>query len=202
MTIGGVRVYPQTTKVERGAGGTPIFCHGRISHEVTDFYYLFSPMMHQWSGSYLATEFAVDLDEVTGEATPVAEVQALGRSIAAMDMERQLMVLQAATFNEWGKELHFFHGALIPVFWEIPDTELLRKFYWDETYMLSSANWPPPLRAVLHLYDDVYWELYSSLEADLQNFIRVHRDNPRLRLYHVELDAEYPTPSNKPLIQV
>jgi hypothetical protein len=55
------------------------------------------------------------------------------------------------------------------------------------------------MRAVLHMWDDIYWQLFSTVRSDIDFLIQVHADDPRLDLYYVDFDKEYPDPSNEEL---
>jgi hypothetical protein len=65
MKIQGIRIYPQSVEVVRGVGA-PIFVHGSVSDDYSDFFYAFRPLAALWRGHVFANDFAVGYDERGG----------------------------------------------------------------------------------------------------------------------------------------
>jgi hypothetical protein len=55
------------------------------------------------------------------------------------------------------------------------------------------------MRAVLHMWDDIYWQLFSVNRSDIDLLVRAHIGDPKLEMYFVDFDREYPDPSNQKL---
>jgi hypothetical protein len=81
----------------------------------------------------------------------------------------------------------------------MPSFDLLKRLYWDSTFQLLAATWPPTMRAMLHMWDDIYWQLFSAMRSDIDDLVRVHSGDPKLKMYYVDIDREYPNPSNQEL---
>jgi len=52
------------------------------------------------------------------------------------------------------------------------------------------------MRALLHMWDDIYWQLFTTERSDLDFLIRAHAGDTRLKMYYVDFDREFPDPSN------
>jgi hypothetical protein len=110
-----------------------------------------------------------------------------------------LMLLRGDDFLHWGSAMHFCEGAFLPIFRQPPSFDLLKRLYWSRDFHLTSATWPSDMRAVLHMWDDIYWQIFTTEPADLESLIRAHTGDPRLKMYWVNFDREYPDPSNQTL---
>jgi hypothetical protein len=49
------------------------------------------------------------------------------------------------------------------------------------------------------MWDDIYWQLFTTDPADLDILIQAHTSDPKLKMYFVDLDREFPDPSNEEL---
>lgn len=86
-------------------------------------------------------------------------------------------------------------GAFLPIFREQPTFDLLKTL----DFSLTSESWPQHMRAVLHMWDGIYWQLFTTERSDIDNLLRVHAGDPKLKMYFVDFDHEYPDPSNQEL---
>ena len=199
MKIHGVRIYPQSVETAQGKGA-PIFIHGRVSKDCSDFFYIFRSVADLWRGHFFANEFAVSYDEKMRLEDPMPELrETYGTSLVTADVNSQLLLLKGDDFERWGASMHFCEGALLPIFSEPPKFELLQKIYWGRDFRLSSKSWPTHMRGLLHMWDDIYWQYFSTERSDIDALLRKHADDSKLKLYLVDLDEEFPNPSNKEL---
>ncbi len=199
MKIHGLRIYPQSVKIIQGVGA-PIFVHGRVSNHCSDFFYIFRPLASLWRGHLFANEFGVSLNENGTLDDPIPQLrERFGSSLFATDLDSQLMLLRGDDFAAWGASLYSSEGAFLPIFKETPTFTLLKRLYWSRDFRLTSDTWPSQMRAVLHMWDDVYWQLFTTNREDLDVLIRVHTGDPKLKMYSVDFDREYPDPSNNEL---
>lgn len=197
--IHGVRIYPDSVTVLAG-DGAPILVHGAVDDDCTDFFYIFRDLAPLWRGHYFVKDFSICYDERGQLEDPMIKLRQLyGASLLAADVKTQLAILRGDDFLEWGAELRVYQGALLPIFREIPPFDLLGRLFWDRTSRLSAATWPPAMRAVLHMWDDLYWQCFSTVASDVDALARAHRGDAKLRMFHVDLDLEYPDPSNQEL---
>ena len=197
MRIHGVRVYPKSVQVVRGVGA-PIFVHGRVSEECSDFFYIFRPTARLWKGHLFVDDFGV-----TQGVDPLPELrEQYGHHLADADVDSQLLLLWGEGFLKWAAELYTVGGAFLPVLRELVPFERLKELYWQPQFRLNAETWPSEMRAVLHLWDDVYWQLFSTERSDIDLLVRAHAGDPKLDLYYVDFDKEYPNPSNQPLTPV
>ena len=95
--------------------------------------------------------------------------------------------------------MYFCEGAFLPIFRAPPTFDLLKRLYWSRDFRLTSDTCPSEMRAVLHMWDGIYWQLFTTERTDLDILIRVHSGDPKLKMYTVDFDREYPDPSNQEL---
>ena len=194
MEIHGVRIYPKSVRVVRG-NGAPIFVHGRVDESVSDFFYIFRPIAYLWYGHLFLNAFGVTL----GEDPLPGLREEYGTALADFDVESQLLLLRGDDFRTWGARHYTVEGAFLPILRYPVPFERLKRLYWDPAFHLTTQTWPEEVRAVLHMWDDVYWQLFSTERSDVDLLVRAHADDPRLSMYYVDFDREYPDPSNQPL---
>ncbi len=196
MKIHGLRIYPQSVEVVKG-DGAPIFVHGSVADDCSDFFYTFRALAPVWRGHFFAKDFGVSYGENGRLEDPVPSLkEAFSSAFVAADLDSQLMLLKGDDFPRWGASMYFCEGAFLPIFPERPGFSLLKQLYWSRDFRLTSDTWPKEMRAVLHMWDDMYWQLFTIDPADLALLIRVHSGDPKLKMYFVDLDREYPDPSN------
>jgi hypothetical protein len=200
MKIHGLRIYPQSIEVT-GRKNTTIFIHGQVSEECSDFLYIFRCMASTWQDLVFTETFGIAFDEEFDlEDSLVGLRGKYGASFIDTDLDGDLILLRGGDFASWGKTMQFCEGALLPIFRERPSFDLLERFYRDNDFILTSENWPSELRAILHMWDDIYWQMFTTVRSDLDVLIRSHIDDSKLKLYSVEFDREYPDPSNQKLL--
>lgn len=198
MLVHGLRLYPQTVQIVRGVDA-PIYLHGRLAEAASDFWTIFHPIVPMLQGRIAVASFGVAYDENFEMEDPWPALrEQFGASLLDATLDGQLMLLDGDGFVDWGLHHADVCGCL-PIFDQRPDHDLARRVYWDHQAPLSSANWPAELRAIIHNWDDIYWQIFSTDPSDIATLIRAHAHDARLKLFRVELDREYPDPSNRPL---
>jgi hypothetical protein len=195
MKIHGLRIYPQSVEVIRG-NGAPIFVHGSVSEDCSDFFYTFRPLASMLRGFLVANDFTPSMDDRGRLEDPIPGLRnEFGSSLVAVDLENQVVSLRGDGFESWGAMLNFCEGAFLPVFRDPPSVEL-KRLCWRRDVRLTSQNWPGELRAVMHMWDDIYWQFFTTDRSDLDILINKHAGDPKLEMYLVDFDREYPDPSN------
>ncbi|HEX8237899.1 MAG TPA: hypothetical protein VF600_18305 [Abditibacteriaceae bacterium] len=198
MKIHGVRVYPQSVRRVQN-NGTSIFLHGRVS-DVSDFFYIFRPTAPLWKGHIFADAFCVSFDLNGNREDPVPHLrERYGTSLMGADVDSKLLLLCGDDFLKWAVHSYHVEGAFLPIFNEVPSFDDLKRVYWEQDFSLSSVSWPSGMRALLHMWDDIYWQLFSTERSDIDFLVQTHAGDPRLEMYYVDFDKEYPDPSNQPL---
>ncbi|MDJ0847384.1 MAG: hypothetical protein QNK04_03280 [Myxococcota bacterium] len=192
--IRGVRIQPDSTQVGQVAGA-PIFFHGRVSEDCSDFWYIFRCMVPVFDGLLVADEFSGGLDESGNrvEQRPLLEAR-YGRHLAACDEQHQLMLLRGSGFMSWGRSRDFCQGAFLPVFDEAPSSDTLHQLFRGSDAEIRSGAWPDPMRALIHMWDDIYWEYYSREPSDIDRLLLAHQDDRNLTLHGVDIREDYPNP--------
>jgi hypothetical protein len=199
MKIHGLRIYPQSVDILEG-DGAPIFVHGSVSDDCSDFYYIFRPTAHLWCGHFFANDFGVSYEDNGRLKNPVPGLRKeFGANFVTGHLDIQTLVLRGDGFDNWGRQMNFCEAAYLPIFRETPTFELLKRVCWDPKFRLASETWPNEMRAMLHMWDDMYWQLFTTNRSDLDALIRAHTGDPKIKMYSVELDREFPDPSNQEL---
>ncbi|WP_165228328.1 hypothetical protein [Aquisphaera insulae] len=192
MEIHGLRLYPQTIRTVRGAGA-PIFVHGRLSDDCNDFLSIFRPLAPRWRTHTFVTSFDVAGGE---DALPGLREQ-FGPSLIDVQLDSQLMFLRGDDLG-WA-DGHSDLCYRLGIFREVPTFDLARCLFWDIDFRLTPDTWPLGLTSLVHCWDDMYWQLFSTDRADVEALVEAHDGDPRLAMYLVDLEREYPDPSNQEL---
>ena len=196
--IHGVRIYPDSVDTVPGEGAT-IYVHGSVSKDCSDFFYIFRPLADLWRDHYFAKDFTVTYGE-NGREDPMPDLRAAyGPSLVNADIDSQMAILRGDDFLEWGASYYAVGGALLPVFSRVPSFDVLTELFWSPTFRLTADTWPENCRAMLHMWDDIYWQLFTTVRTDVDRLVTAHSADPLLRIYSVDLEKEYPDPSNLPL---
>jgi hypothetical protein len=199
MKIYGLRIYPQSVEVVRGDGPT-MYVHGSVSEDCSDFFYVFRSLATAWGGHLFAKDFDMSYDENMKLEDPMPGLrEQFGLGLVAADQASQVLLLRGDEFEQWGADMYFCEGAFLPMFREQPSFELLKRLYWGRDFQLTSETWPVQMRAFLHMWDDIYWQIFTTEYSDIDALLRLHAGDTKLKMYYVDLDREYPDPSNQEL---
>jgi len=174
-----------------------MFVHGRLAEDRSDFEYIFHPLESTLLGHFVVRDFAVNLQEGGRKINPIPQLRAeYGSSFYDADLEGQILIIRGDGFSTWAPQYYSGEGAFLPVFREAPSFDLLRRMLWDREFKLSSKTWPTGMRSLLHNWDDMFWQLFSVERADVDLLVRIHSADPKLKMFFVDLDREFPNPSN------
>ena len=161
---------------------------------------LFSPLADAWRDCVFVNEFSTCLnaDGTVQDSLPSLRAK-YGDAFIDADVAKGLVLLRGDRFPSWGPALHSGEGALLPVFYGEPSFSLAGDLYWDRQFRLTCDTWPSRLRALLQMWDGVYWQLFTTERSDIDTLIRAHQTDPISKMFFVDLDREYPDPSNTEL---
>jgi hypothetical protein len=159
---------------------------------------IFRPVAAAWCGHIFANDFGVNInaDGTLGDPLPALGNQ-YGPALVATDVTRQLVLLRGDDFCRWGASLSYNEGALLPIFRDAPPFELLSRLYWGRDFRLTPDTWPNNMRALLQMWDGAYWQIFTTERSDIDALIRAHAGDQKFMMYFVDLDREYPDPSNQ-----
>lgn len=161
---------------------------------------IFAPAAPAWRGHVFANTFGVIVNSQLEVEDPLPGLRAqYGSALLAADVKSQFALLRGDDFCRWGKALSFCEGALLQIFREAPPFELLTQLYYGRKFRLTSKTWPKKMRAVLHMWDGVYWQIFTTERLDVDAVINAHAGDLNLKMFVVDLEREYPDPSNEPL---
>ena len=195
MKIHGVRIYINCQTVL--AVDAPMYIHDSLCHECNDFYFLFHPMAERWRGLLMADTFSATSNQQGGKEDPTPRLrEQFGASLVAADLNTQFMLLQGDNFLQWAPTMTYCEGAFLPIFQEAPGFDVLYELFQN----LTSATWPARMKALVHMWDDAYWQFFSPDPSEIEFLIQAHaRQKRKLEMYYVDFDREYPDPSNEDL---
>ena len=193
--IRGLRIQPDSTMV--GQGAVPMLFHGNVSEDCSDFWYIFRCMVPVFDGLLFADSLGVvyEYDESGNRVEQRALLGArYGRHVAACDEQRQLILLQGSGFMSWGMDRRFCQGAFVPLFGEAPSFDTVDELFRGSDEAIRSGAWPDEMRALMYMWDDIYWEYYTREPSDIDRLLLAHQDDRNLKLYRVDIGEDYPNP--------
>lgn len=198
MQIHGVRIYPKSVSVVPGKGA-PIFVHDRIDNDISDFFYIFRHTAPLWQNHLFVSDFGITYPSPPFKKVLADLQEQYGSSMIEADIKSQLLLLQGDDFLTWAAQFYTYEAAFLPILREVVPFSDLDSLYWKKNFQLTSETWPPFLRGVLHMWDDIYWQLFSTERSDIDFLIQSHASDANLAMYYVDFDKEYPDPSNERL---
>lgn len=83
----------------------------------------------------------------------------------------------------------------------LPFDELAR-WYFGGAEELGAKAWPRSLKCVLAEWDDTFWQFFARDVGLVEQLKRVHRRDPRIRMFEADIRDEYPSPSGEALVEV
>ena len=196
--IHGIRVYVASTKIVQGVDA-PICIHDDVCGEHSDLFYIFRLLAPAFRGHFVADDFLLSYGQDGQLVDPLPRLRELyGPSLLDADISSQIMLLDGDGFEQWSEWMRNDGWAFLPVFQDRPSYAVLRQVFWGHP-RLDSESWPANMRALLHLRDGVYWQCFSIDRADIDVLVRAHAGDPKLDIYYVDFDCEYPDPSGQEL---
>ena len=177
----------------------PMKVHGLRIYR-NDLLGIFRPVAAAWRGHIFANDFGVNInaDGTLEDPLPALGSQ-YGPALVAADVRRQLVLLRGDDFCRWGASLSGNEGALLPIFRDAPPLELLSRLYWGPDFRLTPYTWPANMRALLQMWDGAYWQIFTTERSDIDALIHAHAGDQKFKMYFVDLEHEYPDPSNQEL---
>ena len=163
---------------------------------------IFRPVAAAWRGHIFANDFGVNVnaDGTLEDPLPALGSQ-YGPALVAADVTRQLVLLRGDDFCRWGASLSYNEvRKLLPIFRDAPPFELLSRLYWGSDFRLTPDTWPNNMRALLQMWDGaVLADLHDRAVGDIDVLIRAHAGDQKFKMFFVDLEREYPDPSNQEL---
>jgi len=197
MIIHGVRFYPQTVSTTTTPAGKILF-HGRLSKKYSDLYYIFRPLTAAWADLILEIHCARLSESGDDAQAPERLHERFGAELEELDFERRTAFVRGSSFPAWAPNAHSIQADLIRIFDRVPSPQC-RKRLDSAAFRLRPSKWPKELRAVIQMWDDIYWQLFTPVESYIETLISSHSNDPLLKAYHVDLTDEFPEPGDKKL---
>jgi hypothetical protein len=188
--VAGLRFYRKSVCVESNRG-TPVFRHGSIESGRSDFDLIFRCLYPRWIRKVFVDPYCSGDDEYISElkgkfgdkllwATPATSVRAF----------------RATALDSLGFGIPEFDSCELLVYNIQPNASLTFEELAIPQYADGRNEWRDGLHCVLHNFDGVYWELFSTDQGDYRKLLETHSQNGALTMYWVDFQADYPTPRN------
>ena len=162
------------------------------SETCNDIQRLFDGMAGHFKQYGFTDEFGINYND---DPRKVA-VGLYGAHLLEVCDKSQVALISGERFRKWMAESNVYEGF----FHMVVRLEEEREGWTDDIYhSLNTRTWPSWLVAVIHMWDDSYWEFYSREKALVDGFFELHRLNQSLDLFRVELDLDFPDPRNTTL---
>lgn len=161
---------------------------------------IFAPAATAWRGHIFANDFGLIVNSQGKIDDPLPALrEQYGPALLAADVRSQFALLRGDDFCRWVKAVRFCEGAWLPIFREAPPFELLTQLCYSRKFRLTPKTWPKRMRALLHMWDGVYWQIFTTERSDVDAVIRAHEGKTDFKMFVVDLEREYPDPSDEPL---
>jgi hypothetical protein len=168
----------------------PIFVHGQIEAGRSDFDVIFRCLYERWKNLYVLSEHW-RFDAGSRQET----LRHIRAGLVWANGETSLVLHRAKVLARRGRRMQEFEGNTLFLFAEPP----LDALAWDEYLAMfgyGGRSYPSGMIGVLHNFDGIYWEYYSSDQTELDRLLLQHRQSKSLQIYQVEFGADFPTPRN------
>jgi hypothetical protein len=188
----GLRFYRSSVRQTRG-NGVPILVHGQIEPGRSDFDVIFRCLYPRWKPLCILSEHWRFEPEQRRDM-----LRHVRGGMIWANGDTSLILHHARVLERRGRSMQEFEGNTLLLYAEPPPETLS----WEEYLCIAGhgeRSYPAAIRTVLHNFDGIYWEIYSTDPSDLDLLISEHRGNDALQMFRVEFGADFPTPGNRSL---
>ena len=201
-TTTGIRFYRSSVTVETN-GGTPIFSHGTIEPDISDFDHIFRPLYPEWVDLILLDEneswmMPCDLSDEEelrwNRDIESYRIKSPTEGEDAFLMSARTPLILARIFERFGKFVEEFQGSGYTLCGsDVPYSEVQKaeRRIWQSN---CPNELPECVDTLLHNWDGVYWEIFAKNERHLDLLIGAHAHSKNLTMYWVSLADDFPIP--------
>ena len=186
--VRGLRFYRSSIR-RVDEGGTPMFLHGQIEPDRSDFDLIFRPLYPRYEGKFMLSAHEIFSADTQEES--LANVQ---RRLVWANGRTSLMVHDASALDFMGPTMEEFQGKDLLIWNDLPHPSMTWQDYLGIVYAPGERRWPPSLHCLLHCWDGIYWEIFTTDESELRELLKAHRDRAALQIFHVDFALDYPNP--------
>lgn len=188
--IYGLRFYRASVKKVEGRSGSPIFIHGRLEDNRSDFDFIFS-CLYQAVGDYVFVENTSEPFAAYGEEYWAHALETLPDRTGYT--EHKIGMMPASVLESYGRGVSddwtaiLFEQGIIG----LKQMAAITNPAGEEAFSSCKAA-----KVIFHNWDGVYWEIYCKDNRLIQHLLHSHRSNANLRIYKVDFKLDYPDPRN------
>jgi hypothetical protein len=192
----GIRFYPSSILVEWD-DGTPLFIHGTVQKQRSNFDLIFEPLYPLWKDCVLFDHDA-DLFRIFDPDLTEQQEAHLYNRLDSYVIERYYgrarRLMACAVFGEFGRYVYEFEGTGFCVF--EPGTSIEQAVSIDNEIwgQASPQSLPQGVVCLLQNWDGVFWQIFSSSPDYLKVLQAAHGGSQVLSPYWVELAQDFPSP--------
>lgn len=200
MKIPGIRFYPTSITVDSD-GGAPIFLHGTVEEDRSNFDLIFKPLYPMWENFIFLDEddsiriFDNELSEEEEESlygemkNYILDSRKNGEGQSTSDLYRCVI------FEKFGKYVYEFEGGGFCLLREGTSLEraleIEAQIWWPKEKL---TELPEEVVCLIQNWDGVFWQIFTKEDAYLEKLCAVHCNFDALPAYWVELSKDYPNP--------
>lgn len=193
MRVYGIRVCPQSWLLPQSEGESE-------GENTTDFWYIFKHLAPRWPDCYFAAGFETVSTNRSGIEDPIQALrERYGPDFLAANLQRQTLLLRWAAFELWAVSKLSNEGFAVDVFKGPLSSGDADRLFRPNGLRSISGHWRPNQQAIIHCWDDIYWQMFTTDRSAINELIRIHDGDAKLKLYAVDFAHEFPEPSNREL---
>lgn len=185
--IHGIRIYPQTV-TEHNSGGVSLYTHVPLDDQKSEFECIFYPLWDYLDGKIVALDFYSMIGQ-----DPLPELkEKYGNAIKRVDEENHVVFLDGSLVSLWAHSVLVSEFASLAVFKKCPEGSLTQSLFRSLHFKLSSANWPDSLLLAIHMWEDVYWQIFAPEGNVLNDMVKgLSVQGDCFEIYETNLENEY-----------
>jgi len=199
MKIFGIRFYPTSIPVDSN-GDAPIFLHGTVEDNRSDFDLIFEPFYSMWEDFVFLDDdrsiriFDSKLSEEEEESLYAEMDSYILDSRKNGEWQSDSNLVKSSIFQKFGKYVYEFEGGGFCLLRE--GTPLDRALEIDHQIWAPERleDLPEEVICLIQNWDGVFWQIFTKEVTYLQKLCAVHGNSEALPAYWVELSKDFPNP--------
>jgi hypothetical protein len=199
MPVLGIRFYPTSFSVESGIGA-PIFVHGTVDHNRSDFDLIFEPLYSDWEGSLFLDQDGIirisdsELSEEEEDGLTAEMESYIHEERKNSNEHIKSKLVNSSVFRRFGRYVYEFEGAgfcLLRIGTTLEKAIEIERYVWSRE---SLDDLPSEAICLIQNWDGVFWQIFTKDPNLLQRLCDTHCNNASLPAYWVELSKDFPIP--------
>lgn len=191
--IHGIRLYPKADKAITGSDGSRLYVHRGFDGEKSDFEFVIGPIAEFLNGLWLESQIGLSYNQ-NGSFDIQYGIDSARLMPSIIYFPIQVAVYKVNELASWSRSVSPSEGACYKFYTKQPDyRNFTRKDYIS---YVRTVMWPLHTHSIIHMWDDVYWELFTRSKAVARSFAKYHASTGKSDVYKVDFARDYPNPTN------